>query len=140
MAEPVTYDWAKGSRPPVVSAGRPPGAGETAIGTELARHLDASIGDTVVVEGHNGEVALRVTGWLVNPGTDELDTGLVVTSDTLEAMRGRDCPAGHDLARCRLNVEGLAVALRDGTDRAGCRGPAAQNSARPPADSRCHRS
>jgi predicted lysophospholipase L1 biosynthesis ABC-type transport system permease subunit len=116
VAEPVAYDWHKGSRPPVVPTGRPPGAGETAIGTELAHRLDASIGDTIVVEGYSGDVSLRVTGWLVNPGSDELDTGLVVTPDTLEAMRGRDCPEGSDLARCRVNVEGVAVAFRDGTD------------------------
>ena len=86
-AEPTAYEWFKGSRPPVVSAGRPPGTGETAIGTELGDRLNAGIGDTVVVEGYDGDVSLRVTGWFVDPGTDELDTGLVVTRDTLEAMR-----------------------------------------------------
>jgi hypothetical protein len=117
VAEPVAYDWFKGSRPPVVSAGRPPGAGETAIGTELARRLDASIGDTIVVEGYAGDVPLRITGWFVNPGDDELDAGLVVTPDSLEAMRAKDCPASSDLARCRVKVEGVGVALRDGVDR-----------------------
>ncbi|HEX6786147.1 MAG TPA: FtsX-like permease family protein, partial [Acidimicrobiales bacterium] len=116
-AVPTAYQWYKGSRPPVVSAGRPPGAGEAAIGTELAGRLDVAMGDTVVVEGHDGDVPLRVTGWLVNPGSDELDAGLVVTPDTLEAMKGRDCPSGSDLARCRINVEGGAVAFRDGADR-----------------------
>jgi ABC-type lipoprotein release transport system permease subunit len=122
VAEPVAYDWLKGSRPPVVSTGRPPGTGETAIGTELARRLEASIGDTIVVEGYAGDVPLRVTGWFVNPGTDELDGGLVVTSDSLEAMRAKDCPAGTDLARCRVNVEGVGVAFRDGVDREAAAG------------------
>jgi predicted lysophospholipase L1 biosynthesis ABC-type transport system permease subunit len=117
VAEPVAYDWYKGSHSPVVSAGRPPGAGETAIGTELARRLDASIGDTIVVEGYAGDVPLRITGWLVNPGTDELDAGLVVTPDSLEAMRGQDCPAESDLARCRVNVDGVGVELRDDVDQ-----------------------
>ena len=59
--------------------------------------LHAGIGDTVVVEGYDGDVALRVTGWFVDPGTDELDAGLVVTRDTLEAMRAHDCPSGDDV-------------------------------------------
>jgi hypothetical protein len=122
VAEPVAYEWLKGSRPSVVSAGRPPGAGETAIGTELAHRLEASIGDTIVVEGYAGDVPLRVTGWLVNPGTDELDGGLVVTSDSLEAMRAKDCPDGSDLAICRVNVEGVGVAFRDGVDREAAAG------------------
>jgi len=117
VAEPTAYEWYKGSRPPVVSAGRPPGTGETAIGTELGGRLHAGIGDTVVVQGYDGDVALRVTGWLVDPGSDELDAGLVVTRDTLEAMRAHDCPSGDDSARCRIDVEGAAVALRAGADR-----------------------
>ena len=131
VAEPTAYEWSKGSRPPVVSAGRPPGTGETAIGTELAGRLHAGIGDTVVVEGYDGDVSLRVTGWFVDPGTDELDTGLVVTRDTLEAMRARDCPSGDDSARCRLDVEGAAVAFRDGRRPRGRSGAAAEVPAGP---------
>ena len=116
VAEPTAYQWYKGSRPPVVSEGRPPGTGEAAIGTELAGRLHSGIGDTIVVEGYDGDVALRVTGWLVNPGTDELDAGLVVTPDTLEAMRARDCPSDDDSARCRVDVEGAGVAFRAGAD------------------------
>jgi hypothetical protein len=116
VAEPTAYVWYKGSRPPVVSEGRPPGTGEAAIGTELAGRLHSGIGDTIVVEGYDGDVALRVTGWLVNPGTDELDAGLVVTPDTLEAMRAQDCPSGDDSARCRIDVEGAGVAFRAGAD------------------------
>jgi hypothetical protein len=116
VAEPTAYDWYKGSRPPVVSEGRPPGTGEAAIGTELADRLHSSIGDTIVVEGYDGDVALRVTGWLVNPGADELDAGFVVTRDTLEEMRAQDCPPGDESSRCRIEAEGAGVAFRAGAD------------------------
>ena len=86
---PVAYTSVKGSIQPVVSAGRPPGAGESIIGRQLASRLGASIGDTIVAEGFAGEVPLTVTGWYVDPGQDDLDGGFLVTPDTLDRLPRR---------------------------------------------------
>ena len=46
-----------------------------------------TIGDTVIVKGTPGDVSLAVTGWFINPGQDDLDLGILVSDDTLDAAR-----------------------------------------------------
>ena len=87
IAGPVAYTSLKGSIPPVLSGGRPPGPGEVALGRRLGRRLGVSIGDSVVVKGYAGDVPLVVTGWFVNPGQDDLDLGILVSRDTLQRVR-----------------------------------------------------
>jgi hypothetical protein len=116
-AEPSAITSVKGSVMPVVSAGRPPGPGETIVGRELAARLGASIGDTLVADGFGGDVSLQVTGWLINPGEDDLDRGMLVTPDTLDRLKRQDCPAGTEDYACFLEVEGAGIVLRDGAPR-----------------------
>ena len=110
VAEPVAYEWLKGSRPSVVSAAgrrapvRPPS------GPELAHRLEASIGDTIVVEGYAGDVPLRITGWFVNPGTDELDGGLS-SPPTASRPCGRRTARTAATWRLPANVEGAGGRL-----------------------------
>ena len=76
-----------------------------------------TIGDTIVADAATRELPLRVTGWLVHPGNDDLDRGLVVTPDTLDAMRRQDCPEDSEESVCFLDVEGIAVAVDDRADQ-----------------------
>jgi ABC-type lipoprotein release transport system permease subunit len=116
-AEPKAFQPVRGTIAPVVSSGRPPGAGEAAIGHRLADRLGASIGDSVVVHGHDGDVALPITGWFINPGDDDVNLGMLVTPDTLNALKKQDCPADSEDYACYLEAEGVGIVLRDGTDR-----------------------
>jgi hypothetical protein len=118
QAGPFALTSLKGSIPPVVSAGRSPGPGETIIGAQLAGRLGASIGDTIVAEGFSGDVSLQVTGWLVNPGQDDLDRGMLVTPETLDSLKKADCPPDSEEFSCHLAVEGAGIVLRDGAHRA----------------------
>ena len=47
---------------------------------------------------------LRITGWFVNPGTDEPTAGRHLRQPRGHA--GEGLPDGSDLARCRVDVEG----------------------------------
>jgi hypothetical protein len=110
-AGPVAYTSLKGSIPPVVSHGRPPGPGEAVIGRQLGRRLGAGIGDTVVVHGYDGDVSLIVTGWFVNPGHDDLDLGVLVARDTLDAFTKQGCTSSSEDFACQVEEQGAAVVL-----------------------------
>jgi ABC-type lipoprotein release transport system permease subunit len=115
-AEPKAFQPVRGTIAPVVSGGRPPDAGEAAIGRRLADRLGASIGDTVVVHGHGGDLPLAITGWFINAGDDDVDLGMLVTPDSLDALRKQDCPADSEDYACYLDAEGAGVVLQDGAD------------------------
>jgi hypothetical protein len=117
IAGPVAYTSVKGSIPPVLSDGRPPGPGEVVLGRRLARRLGVSIGDSVTVNGYAGDVPLVVTGWFVNPGQDDLDLGILVARDTLDQFVRRDCPTASEALACQIELAGAAVALRPDADR-----------------------
>jgi putative ABC transport system permease protein len=118
IAGPVAYTSHKGSIPPVLAGGRPPGPGEVVLGRRLARRLGVSIGDSVTVTGYAGDVPLVVTGWFVNPGQDDLDLGILVARDTLERFARHDCPTASEAFPCQIEEEGAAVVVRPDADRA----------------------
>jgi hypothetical protein len=117
IAGPVAYTSLKGSIPPVLSHGRPPGQGEVVIGRRLGQRLGVSIGDSLIVKGYGGDVPLVVTGWFVNPGQDDLDLGILVARDTLERFARHDCPTASEAFACTIQEEGAAVVLRPDADR-----------------------
>jgi len=117
IAGPVAYTSLKGSIPPVLSHGVPPGPGEVVLGRRLGRRLGVSTGDSVTVKGYAGDVPLVVTGWFINPGQDDLDLGILVTRETLQRFARHDCPSASQAFACQIEEEGAAVVLRPDADR-----------------------
>jgi hypothetical protein len=113
--EPFTFDVELGTVPLVVDEGREPGPGEVAVGSEVLDRLGAGVGDTIRVEGFDGDVPLTVVGRTVSAGNDELDQGFYVPPETFDELLA-DCEPGDEDERCRADVHGLGVRLRPGAD------------------------
>jgi putative ABC transport system permease protein len=113
--EPMALASVHGPPPLVLRHGRPPGAGEAALGSKTLDRLGAAIGDVVTLDGFAGEKKVMVVGETVDPGNDELNEGFAVTSDTLASLT-RACVAGDTDLRCRTMPTRLMVDLRPGAD------------------------
>lgn len=79
----TALDPVKANVSPIVLSGRlPASGGEIALGRITARQLDVVVGDSIRVDGPNGQTALRITGEVVIPeveGGDGVGLGSVVT-------------------------------------------------------------
>jgi hypothetical protein len=76
------------------------------------------IGDSIVVEGYRGDVPLVVSGWFVNAGQDDLDLGVYVARETLDAFTKQGCATDDANLACTIAPEGAGLAVRPGARRA----------------------
>jgi putative ABC transport system permease protein len=113
---PHTFVVERGPPPLVLRAGRTPGPGEAAVGSEVLDRLGAQIGDDVVIQAHRRPVRLTITGEIVTAGDNELDQGFYVEPGTLASLRANCSPTVKD-QRCEVETLGVGVALRQGADR-----------------------
>ena len=95
-----------------VAAGRPPGAGEIALGAETMRSLSIGIGDEVTLSGPSGDLSVEVVGQAMLSGITDvpvLASGGVVLEDTLREVAA---PGESD------GFSGEVVRFEDGADLA----------------------
>jgi ABC-type antimicrobial peptide transport system permease subunit len=99
----AAFDPMKGTLVPTMATGRAPEEDdEIALGRLTMHDLGARVGGTVQAMGHDGPIALKVTGVAVLPtianytGADKtaLGEGAVVTKATLDRLGGQFSPIG----------------------------------------------
>ena len=94
-----------------VAAGRPPGAGEIALGAETMRSLSVGIGDEVTLSGPSGDLPVDVVGQAMLSGLTDvpvLASGGIVLEETLRQV---SAPGESD------GFSGEVLRFEDGADR-----------------------